>query len=238
MINSTIKYTLASLIFMGTTGAVQAEDDGVDFSMNAGVFSEYRFRGISMTDQDPTLQGGFDVGKNGVYAGAWASGLNESFTGAEVEYDIYGGYVYDVSDTLSWDVGFIRYGYSGGVAGGDLDYWEVNSKLNIQTGDMGWSLQAYWIPSQGSVGNQDNLYLNATGEYTISDTDIALFGNIGLEDGAFGDNKLDWSLGASYSISDNISLTAAYIDTDQNTPESKAGLVVSLGMSFQQTDTF
>ena len=33
------------------------------FSGNAGLFSDYRFRGFSQTDYNPAFQGGFDVGR-------------------------------------------------------------------------------------------------------------------------------------------------------------------------------
>ena len=44
---------------------------------NAGLFSEYIFRGIAQTAGKPAVQGGFDLGhSSGFYAGTWASNIS------------------------------------------------------------------------------------------------------------------------------------------------------------------
>ena len=62
------------------TGMAQAADapeakPDNEFSYNAAVTSDYRYRGISQTRLKPALQGGADWVNNptGFYAGAWAS---------------------------------------------------------------------------------------------------------------------------------------------------------------------
>ena len=58
--------------------APAAADEGRKFtySFNIGATSDYVFRGISQTDNDPTIQGGIDLGYGILYAGWWASGLD------------------------------------------------------------------------------------------------------------------------------------------------------------------
>ena len=53
-------------------------DEGRKFtySFNIGATSDYVFRGISQTDNDPTIQGGIDLAYGILYAGWWASGLD------------------------------------------------------------------------------------------------------------------------------------------------------------------
>ncbi len=53
--------------------APAAADEGRKFtySFNLGVTSDYVFRGISQTDNDPTMQGGIDLGYGILYAGVW-----------------------------------------------------------------------------------------------------------------------------------------------------------------------
>src|SRR4029079_3299631 len=47
------------------------------FTGNAGLFSQYVFRGISQTNEKPALQGGFDLGhKSGFYVGTGASNIS------------------------------------------------------------------------------------------------------------------------------------------------------------------
>ncbi|MEO8248308.1 MAG: TorF family putative porin [Burkholderiales bacterium] len=80
----------------------------------AGV-SDYRYRGISQTRLNPTLQGGVDFGtKAGVYLGVWASGIKwirDAGGDARVEVDYYGGYK-GSAGPISYDVGVLHYQYT------------------------------------------------------------------------------------------------------------------------------
>jgi uncharacterized protein (TIGR02001 family) len=50
-------------------------------SFNLGLYSEYMFRGVSLSD-GPALQGGIDLGhKSGFYVGTWWSNIDKEFTG-------------------------------------------------------------------------------------------------------------------------------------------------------------
>ena len=55
--------------------APAAVDEGRKFtySFNIGVTSDYVFRGVSQTSNEPALQGGADIGWGILYAGVWAS---------------------------------------------------------------------------------------------------------------------------------------------------------------------
>ncbi len=55
--------------------APAAADEGRKFtySFNLGATSDYVFRGVSQSDNDPALQGGVDVAYGILYAGVWAS---------------------------------------------------------------------------------------------------------------------------------------------------------------------
>ena len=88
-------------------------------AFNAGVVSDYRYRGISQSRLEPALQGGVDYSdKSGFYVGAWGSTIkwikDNSTTSVSVkgplELDIYGGYKGAVGD-VAYDVGFLRYEY-------------------------------------------------------------------------------------------------------------------------------
>ena len=100
-------------------------DEGRKFawSFNIGATSDYVFRGISQTDNDPTIQGGLDVSYGILYAGAWASGLDFGGTlapgdglDAQVEIDWYGGIKPTWNSplgTVNLDFGVIYYSYPG-----------------------------------------------------------------------------------------------------------------------------
>ena len=86
-----------------------------DLAYNVGVFSDYRYRGISQTRFKPALQGGLDYSAGGLYLGAWVSTIKwvkDAYGDAQVEVDLYGGYKGDiVKDSLSYDVGLLQYAY-------------------------------------------------------------------------------------------------------------------------------
>jgi uncharacterized protein (TIGR02001 family) len=88
-----------------------------DLAFNVGAVTDYRYRGISQSRLKPALQGGIDYSIGGFYVGAWASTIKwikDAGGGAPGEYDFYGGYKGEiVKDSLSYDVGVLRYQYFG-----------------------------------------------------------------------------------------------------------------------------
>ncbi len=108
---------------------------------NVGIFSQYIFRGLTQTNHQPALQGGFDYShSSGFYLGTWgsnvswfeqtnvntsaapvslaqpgAAGGNFTANGANsnsLELDIYGGYKFSAGD-FAFDVGLLQYWYPG-----------------------------------------------------------------------------------------------------------------------------
>ena len=81
----------------------QAAEPESSLSFNAGVVSDYRYRGISQSRLDPAVQGGVDYAdKSGFYVGAWGSSIkwikDANGGNAPVEVDLYGGYKGAVGD--------------------------------------------------------------------------------------------------------------------------------------------
>lgn len=89
------------------------------WTANAGLFSDYVFRGLTQTNERPAIQGGFDYAHaNGAYAGVWLSNVSWfSDTNAgnsnSLEWDFYGGFKKTWANSLSTDVGYLRYQYPG-----------------------------------------------------------------------------------------------------------------------------
>jgi uncharacterized protein (TIGR02001 family) len=100
---------------------------------NVGLFSQYIFRGLTQTDRNPAVQGGFDYAhSSGFYAGTWASNIswlreNASSSaggittsngtygqGGSLEWDFYGGYKGTIKD-FSYDLGTLYYWYPGKI---------------------------------------------------------------------------------------------------------------------------
>lgn len=105
-----------------------AEEGGAfapkNFTGTVTMATDYVFRGVSQTDQGPTIQGSFDYAHPvGVYLGVWGS--NVAFA-RSLEVDYYGGFRNTVWDALSYDLGAVYYSYPKARGeSAELDYWEV-----------------------------------------------------------------------------------------------------------------
>jgi uncharacterized protein (TIGR02001 family) len=120
------KLLFALLVAAGVTAA-QAQVTG-----NLGLTSDYRFRGISQTQNAPAVQGGIDYAhSSGFYVGNWNSSVSsEVYTnGAGVESDLYAGYKKDVYKGITIDVGSYNYFYpratTSAATGSNFDTYEA-----------------------------------------------------------------------------------------------------------------
>ena len=89
-----------------------AADTSVAF--NAGVVTDYRYRGISQSRLKPALQGGVDYTAGAFYLGAWGSTIKwvkDGGGGADVEIDLYGGYKGEIAKDVGYDIGVLTYQY-------------------------------------------------------------------------------------------------------------------------------
>jgi len=106
---------------------------------NAGLFSQYRFRGIMQTFGKPALQGGVDYShSSGFYAGNWNSNVSEGagFPNASLEMDFYGGWKKTWGD-WGFDIGAIYYYYPGSNAGSTKPFSPFNNKtLKVADGNV------------------------------------------------------------------------------------------------------
>ena len=115
----------AALAALAASTAARAEDPAPppehSFTGKAAVYSEYEYRGISQTSEKPALQLNLDYAhKSGFYLGTFLSNIkwledtaevNGFDTNARVEWDIYGGYRFEVAKDTTVDVGYLRYEY-------------------------------------------------------------------------------------------------------------------------------
>lgn len=235
---------LMSALMLGTGATrVLAEDAPADapteaftFNANVGVFSDYRFRGVSLSDRDVVLQGGFGVShESGAYLGIWSSTIQE-VNGAEAEIDLFGGFKHDLGP-VSLDVGATGYVYPGGSA---INYYELYIKGSHNFGPLGATLSFYYAPDQKNLSER-NYYINAAGSFAIPDTPFALSASVGYERGAFDysqsetdprDNgKIDWSAGVSATWK-QFTASVSYVDSNRELNIGHAGVVASLVAAF------
>lgn len=104
-----MKRLIATLVLAALGGVAHA-----DVTTNVGVTSDYRFRGISQSQNSMALQGGVDyTHKSGFYAGNRNSTVSSAVYGDStgLEMDLYGGYRYEIVKGIKLDVGSYNYVY-------------------------------------------------------------------------------------------------------------------------------
>jgi len=161
-----IAVALASLT-LPALAQQKAPEPEYTISGNFGIFSDYRYRGISQTDLKPAVQGGFDFAhKSGFYLGNWNSNIaSYTATNGNVEMDFYGGYKFEAAG-LGFDLGTIYYSYPGAANNGltppeDYDTHEVY--LGVAYGPI--SLKTSYTVSDGYFGISKT---DAAGSYTMT----------------------------------------------------------------------
>jgi uncharacterized protein (TIGR02001 family) len=187
------------------SGAAQAE---VAASGNIAFASDYVFRGISQTNTEPAVQGGFDVSADIFYAGAWASNLS-GYLASNYELDLYAG-VKPVLGPVSMDFGLVGYFYPGANdSGGELDYYEAKAAASVAPAE-GLTLGAAVFYSPEFYGETSAaLYLEANAAFVLSDalSISGAFGQQSIDDvdgpvpGALDDDYTTWNIGAAYALS-------------------------------------
>jgi uncharacterized protein (TIGR02001 family) len=208
----------------------------VTVSGSATIASDYRFRGVSQSDKEMAVQGGFTVShEDGLYVGAWASNLSGwgTFGGANMELDLIGGYKARLSDNATLDVGLVWYMYPGGAD--DTDFVEPYVKVSGTSGPATLTAGVAYAPRQYALANvsnatssrgqkKDNLYLWGDGAVAIAGTPLTARTHIGYSRGnpGLGPNGTsvaptgkywDWSLGLDATWR-NLTFNVSYVDTD------------------------
>jgi uncharacterized protein (TIGR02001 family) len=211
---------------------------------SASIASDYRFRGVSQSDQGMAVQGGITIAhESGLYVGTWASNLAGwgTFGGANMELDLIGGYKVRLAENATLDVGLTWYMYPGGAD--KTDFAEPYAKLTGTAGRATLTAGAAYAPEQQATGKwydtgndaangiynnpgakDDNLYLWGDGALALAGTPITAKAHIGHSWGqdGLGPNATAVSPTGEYwdwSIGadatwKNLTFNVSYIDTD------------------------
>jgi uncharacterized protein (TIGR02001 family) len=240
--------TLRAIEPIALDTASSAEDEPeFTISGSATLTSDYRFRGVSQSDEGMAVQGGFTISHaSGFYVGTWGSNLAGwgTFGGANMELDIYAGYAMPVGEgTLDFGVTWFMY-----PSGADeTDFAEAYAKLSGDVGPLALTAGVAYAPKQEALGKvfltgaaaaagapdnpgdkEDNLYLFGDAVYGVANTPISLKAHIGYSDGNAGlgpngtsiaptGTYFDWSLGADLNPIEGLTLSVVYVDTDIST---------------------
>lgn len=189
---------LAVVVLSASASGALALEPGRAVSVEGeiGVVSDYRFRGVSLSDDDPAVQGGLTASlASGAYGSVWASTIDEYGAGADGK-----GATVELDYTLGWaleaggydiDVAASLYTYPGGTG---VSYVELPVSISRQVGPWAWTLGGAYAPSQSNLGDKDNSYGYGKAHWTATDDAFWLEGQAGYEHGAYApDGKWDWS---------------------------------------------
>lgn len=231
---------LVTVCAAAASGAHAQDQGALTLSGNVGLTSDYRFRGVSQTEETVALQGGLDAElamseSISLYAGTWGSTGDKDTIGAS-EIDVYGG-IKGASGLMSWSFGALGYLYPDAT---DLDFYELNGEIGTEIGAIAAVVGVAYAPKQSNIGDEDGVYVYTNLGFEVPDTPVMLTATLGYEDNAFYNSKWDWSIGASLAYR-QFTFGVAYVDTNKAAPYARgskirdaadAALIFSVGASF------
>ena len=213
-------------------------------SFNVGGVTEYRYRGISQSRFDPAVQGGADYAdKSGAYIGIWGSSIKwikDAGGDSNAEVDIYGGYKFTVGD-IGYDVGFLRYEYSGNKLNPSANTNEVYGAVTVGTTTLKYSQSTGNL--FGFANSKGSTYLDLTATFDLGGG-YSLAPHLGRQTVKGADNGkysyTDYALTLGKDLGNGLTASAAVIGTDAEKGSyvygtkqlGKAGVVVGLKYAF------
>lgn len=134
---------LALAGIMMASGTASAEE----FTANIAIDSNYIWRGLTQTENEPAVSGGMDyVFDNGAYVGTWIS--NVSYAPGDVfsyENDVYFGYAFEAGD-VALDFGYLYFNYDDEA---EFDFAEIYGSVGIGDFTLGLNLLAHTEADEG-----------------------------------------------------------------------------------------
>lgn len=201
--------TAAALTVLAYAGPAAADEQPlVELSAEAAIVSDYRFRGVSLSDRDAAVQGGIEAAlPAGLFAGVWGSSIAD-YGGATTEVDAYAGLAHNIGGTDLSIAGY-AYLYPGGTG---VDYFELQATASRAIGPVEIGAEISYAPDQDNVAS-DNLYLGANLSHSLAALPLTLVARAGHENG-FYDHKWNWEVGIVYAVK-NVEFSASYVDTNR-----------------------
>ena len=214
-------------------------------SFNVGAVNEYRYRGISQSRFDTALSGGADYAdKSGVYVGVWGSSIKwikDAGGKANTEVDYYGGYKFTVGD-VGYDIGFLRYDYSGNALKPSANTNELYGAVTMGPVTLKYSQSTGNL--FGFANSKGSSYVDLTATFDLGDG-YSLVPHIGYQAVKGAGNGIysytDTALTLGKDLGNGLAASAAIIGTNAKTGSyvspagkqlGKSGLVVGLKYSF------
>ncbi len=212
------------LVLVGASSGAHAGTSG-----SITLTSDYVFRSVTQTNQDPALQGGVEyAAESGVYVGIWGSNiswLSDASTtlapiSSSLELDVYAGYRGKFSDAVSYDVGALYYWCPGDYPAGfnNADTLELYAGVTVAASEnvsLGAKYSHAATDLFGYTNSDGSGYLDLTANIALADS-WSIGAHTGKQwiEGNRAFVYTDWKLGVNKSFESGFSVGLAYSDTD------------------------
>ncbi len=201
----------------GNSSSAMLPDD-FEASASVALTTDYMWRGVSQTNNEPAIQGSFDLShSSGFYIGAWASSY-EFENEASLELDIYGGFSREVDLAgvgLTYDIGWLRYEYTS-AADDAPNFNEIYFGASVSPVEN-LNVSAYWYYGVKVEHTKPGEYTDMAIDYTLPESlgSVTLLGHAGYynQKGGGADNYWDWKAGVARDFGP-FNIEVAYFDTD------------------------
>lgn len=225
------------LVAMTLLGAAATAAQALEVSgdVYVGYYDKYLWRGFNLSGSKPVVQGGVDLSANGFTVSYWSNyqardAANAGLESGDVtETDITLNYTVPTPELVSVNVGNILY---------DVDGYPTTNELYGKVGLntlLAPSVTVYWDYDECE---EDGVFITAAIGHTFAVTDklgisagAAANYNYG-SDFAVGDyhgwHNYELSLGASYAVTENVSITPSFLFSERMSSSAKEKSVAPL----------
>ena len=241
-IAAAISGLFAPAVFAQAAPAAAPEPNPI--TANVTITNDYRYRGITQTNYQPAIQGGFDYAhESGFYIGNWNSTINwvsnttNNGVKAPIEMDFYGGFKKElIAPGFVSDFGVLQYYYN--QTGQNYNNALVNPNTteiyvaqNFTFGSLTGFVKVNYALTNifGIPKSTGSYYPDLTANYDTGIWGVTLNGHIGYQyiagqPGSQGSvsqlqrniSYTDWKLGATKDFGGGLALSAAYVSTNAN----------------------
>jgi len=215
---------LIGALICGLAFPAHAQDNKLNLSATATFTTDYVFRGISQTQENPAVQSEFDATYGIFYLGMWGSNVDFGGNGfgqdiAPLEIDYYAG-ITPSWQGIDFDIAGLYYTYPGAFdPGGEFDYFELMTRMSYSFFKaLTFGITNYWAPEySGEIGDADAFELS--GEYAFSQKLFNFFSPsisalVGWQWFDAGGDYTYWNAGLTLGFMDNWSADIRYWDSD------------------------
>ena len=183
-----------------------------DLSATAALVSDYRWRGVSLSDGEPSQQFDLTLSNDaGVWLWGGANSVSESYGDSELGLGF--GITRGFAD-IDWTFGVQRYAYPGAS---QLDYTQVGLSAVRALGPISLSAGVDYAPRQDNLA-QNDVYAWFGWEICPIER-VKLTGHVGRDEGAWAPSPgaVDFSLGAA-ATAGALELGFDYVGVEDSAP--------------------